>query len=172
MDLLHVARVFNRDRDVIGQRLQQEQILALELQRVRTVDQLSIHAEHAVAPAHRDAGDRARGHGGHLVHARGEALVVLGVGDVYGLVVTSHPSGDSLAHLQTDVAQFFGRFTHRNFEAQFVGFRVHHQQRPGVRMEKGTDLLHDRFKDAVLVERGGKCLADFMEDGELADFLL
>ena len=122
----------------------------------------------------RDAEDGAGLPAGHLVDARGEALVLGDVGDDQGLAVLGDPSGDAFADAQADGLEGLAGVSDGNGEVELVMLIIGHEQAPGVRLEVGGDLLHDGLQDGVEVQGRRERLGYVVEDGQLwfrlADF--
>jgi len=83
-----------------------------------------------------------------------------------------NPSGDALSHLESDILNLVGSFTHDDFKIQLVGFLVYEKERPILRVQQNLDLLHYNGENFLDVETRGESAADFINRRDLLASLL
>ena len=132
MNALHVARIFNGDGGVVGQRFQQRQIALAETFGAHAIDQLD-HTQALFAKTNRHGNDRARLHFSFFVNLREETGIFGCVWHDDGFAGLRHPTGKSLPQLDPHVLQRFRAFPRRDLKIKFLLFDVHQQERPRVR---------------------------------------
>ena len=165
LDLLDRPGVFDRDRSVVAERVEEEHLVVGEAFH-GAIDELD-HAQHAVLRFERHADDRARLPLGHLVDALGEARIVVDVGHEERLAVFGDPSGDAFSHFEADAFECVGGVADGDGEVELVFLLIDHQERPGVGPKEDGHLLHDGLQNRIEVQRRREGFRDIVEDADL-----
>ncbi len=119
VDALDVARVFDGDGGVIGERFEQREVALAETFRADAIDQLD-DAEALVAEAHGHGDDRTRFHFRLLVHLREETRIFRRVRDDDDFAGLRDPAGKSLTQFDAHVFQSFRAFARGDLEIELA----------------------------------------------------
>ena len=165
-----MPRIFEGDRRVVRQGLQQRQIARAETVFPYAIEQFD-DPQALVANAHRDGDDGPRFHFCLFVHLREKPRVLGGVGDHHDFAGLGHPAGYSLAQRYANFLERFGALPGGDLEKEVVSFGINQQERPSVWVEHLFNLFHDGVQDLVELQGRGERLPHLVKDGEFADFV-
>src|SRR6266702_921858 len=164
LDFFDRTRVFNRNRRIVAQRLQEERLLIAEVFHVY-VYELN-YAQHPQFRSQRNANDGLGLPLRHFVNPFRKALVGSDVRNDQLFAILRDVACNSFADSQPDILQSLGCRSHGNGEVQFLLIVIHHEQRPSVGTEVFRHLFHDGLQNGIQVERRGQGLRHIVEDAE------